>query len=302
MTAGRAAPLPRRVLGGARPAGGGLAARLRPGLPARQPGPAGDRTGRRAALTRAVLDPARHLPRPRRPAHRGLRRAGAPGRLGVGQVAAARPAPVAHRRARPGAAGRQRRRRAGEAARRRARQPAPVQPGRSGRRRAARGGRARRRRPDRAPPSSTAASTGSPCSTSTSRRRGCSTGRCWCCEVHRAAAGVRSTRTRWTTRPRSARPTGSTADSRGGRPPAGAAAAGRRCPKSSDTPLAAELGLAELLGLGDPETFSVARAGLAAPAQPGPAAGADRRRRRRRRRSSSTSRSPPRTAWARTAC
>ena len=39
------------------------------------------------------------------------------------------------------------------------------------------------------------------------------------------------------------------------------------------------MGLAELLGIGDPETFSV-RAGLAAPAQPRPAAGADRRRAR----------------------
>ena len=48
-------------------------------------------------------------------------------------------------------------------------------------------------------------------------------------------------------------------------------------------------------------SFSVG-AGLAAAAQPGQAAGADRRRRRRRRRSSWTSRSPPRTAWARTAC
>ena len=51
--------------------------------------------------------PARRLPRPGRPADRGLRRPGAAAAVGVGQVAAARPAPDPDRRARPGAAGRQ---------------------------------------------------------------------------------------------------------------------------------------------------------------------------------------------------
>ena len=48
--------------------------------------------------------------------------------------------------------------------------------------------------------------------------------------------------------------------------------------KGADTPLAAEMGLAELLGVGDPDNFT-RRAGLGAAAQPGPAAGADRGRR-----------------------
>ena len=89
-----------------------------------------DRRDGAASLTRARARPARRLPRPGRPAHRGLRRAGAPGRVGVGQVAAARLHPTRTDALGPvrlvASAGAD----AGGAARRRARQPAPVQPGR----------------------------------------------------------------------------------------------------------------------------------------------------------------------------
>ena len=82
-----------------------VAARLRPGrLRAAAPADAGP-----AALVRAMLAQLARLPRPRRPADRGLRRPGAPAALGVGEVAAARPAPDPHGRARAGAAGRQHR-------------------------------------------------------------------------------------------------------------------------------------------------------------------------------------------------
>ena len=62
-----------------------------------------------------------------------------------------------------------------------------------------------------------------------------------------------------------------------------------------------DFGLAELLELGSPHDFDLA-ADLGQPAQPRPAAGADRRRPATAARSSWTSRSRRRTAWARTAC
>ena len=174
--------------------------------------------------------------------------------LGVGQVAAARPPPHPHRRARPGPAGHQLRRRTGTAARRGAGQPLPVQPGRPGHRRPARGGGARRRRPDRghrpdrrrrhrrghrprpghpaAPPARPVRAAAGP-----ARPAGCTPGR------------PRGT-------PRWAPPTSSS--------PADAEAVARRLAplrlagtaRGPDAPLRAELGLPELLGLGDPESFT----------------------------------------------
>ncbi len=138
-----AAPLPRHLRPGPRPAGGRLGARLLPALRARparpdpRPGPRGAR-------------PARRLPRPRRTGHRGLRRPATPARLGLPQVAAARPASGQVRRARRAAAGRRLRRGVGAAARRPDRRPATVLSGRRARRSAARGG-TRRGRPDRGP-------------------------------------------------------------------------------------------------------------------------------------------------------
>ncbi len=71
--------------------------------------------------------------------------------------------------------------------------------------------------------------------------------------------------------------------------------------KGSDAPLAAEMGLAELLGVGDPDNFS-AGAGLGAPAATGTGCGCRSGWAPTAARSNWTSRSPRRTAWARTAC
>ncbi len=84
----RAATLPGRAFGGAGPAGGAVAARFRPGAPARR----GPRWRSPTAGPRAAR-PARGVPRPHRPGRRGLRRRRAPAGLGMGEVAAARPAP-----------------------------------------------------------------------------------------------------------------------------------------------------------------------------------------------------------------
>ena len=81
--------------------------------------------GDRVGLARAMLVPAGHLPRPGRPADRGGRRARPVPAVGLGEVAAARPAPRQDDGAGAAAAGLRRPGRAGGAARRRAGRPAP---------------------------------------------------------------------------------------------------------------------------------------------------------------------------------
>ncbi len=156
------------------------------------------------ALTRADADPDGGVPRARRPDHRGLRGVRPPGAVGVGQVAAAHPAPVPDRRPGPGPAGREFRVRVGEAARGRDRQPAPVQPGRREHQWPARGDRARRRRPQGRHPARRRHRRSDGARPGRGSRRGCWTGRCWSCR----SPGASSTRTPWNTRPRSARRTG----------------------------------------------------------------------------------------------
>ena len=120
-----AAPVPRRLLGGARPAGGDLAAQLRPGAPERRD------AGRRGPGAGAGdAGAAGGVPRTRGPADRGLRRTAPPGAVGVDEVAAARDAPGAHRRGRAGPAGRRLRGRAGGPPGRPPGQQGQVRPGR----------------------------------------------------------------------------------------------------------------------------------------------------------------------------
>ena len=265
-----AAPVPRRVLGGAGPAGRALAARLRPGV---RPG----RARRRVGAGPGDARPARDVPRARRPAGRGLRRAGAPGRVGVGQVAAARAAPRPDRRARPGAAGRA----AGPPSWRLLDDVLANRPRFNPDRPGARTGphvvvvldggdlagatqlaRRRHRRRHHRRPRRPAAAAARP--VDAGARAGGRTA-----QLDTLHDGRRRHRSGTPTRSPPPRPR---------RWPAG----WRRCGspttgKGSDAPLAAELGLAELLGLGDP-TRSTVDAGLGAARQPRPAAGADRRR------------------------
>ncbi len=136
----RATPVRPRPLHRAEPADRGVAARLRPAGAARRPG------HRHRADPLAAL-PAGHLPGPRGPADRRGCRARTAGRVGLGEVAAARPPPAPDRRGRPDPAGHQHPERAGGAARRGADQPAPAPAGgEAAHHRPARPGGARRRR------------------------------------------------------------------------------------------------------------------------------------------------------------
>ncbi len=283
MTRRRAAPVPRHLLGRAGPAGRGVAARLRARLRARS----GARRGERRSCSRLVRAMVAQLATFHAPddlliavcfSAGPARRSGSgpsgcrtrctrarPTRLGPVRLAATSVRALEElprRRARrpgavqPGAAWGQRARARGSPHRRRgarrrgaARQPAPDDGGRHRRRDAARPGRA------------TAAPAGPG---DAGARSGARAGSPRSPPMKRATVGAADT----------LGATEAEALARQLAPMRLAAA-----PGTTDAPAGRELGLAELLGIGDPGAFD-RRPGVGAPAAPRQAAGADRRRAR----------------------